>query len=180
MSQPHEIIEFWFGKPDDPDYGNPRQVRFTQNTEFDKELKSRFILDYQEAAAGKLDNWKALSLSCLALIILLDQFPRNMFRNRPQAFATDSQALDVAKYAVACGFDRDLLPLQRWFIYLPFEHSENLEDRYQSIKLFSTVKDDPESDKLRRSSHWILTLLPYLSPLTSHLSSLFNASCTTA
>lgn len=146
MSKPQEIIEFWFGKQNEPDYGKPRQVWFTKNSGFDEEVRSRFILDYQEAAAGKLDNWKNSPLSCLALIILLDQFPRNMFRDSPQAFATDSQALDVAKYAVACGFDRELLPLQRWFIYLPFEHSENLEDQHQSIKLFSTLKDDPESD----------------------------------
>lgn len=146
MSQPQEIIEFWFGKVDEPEYGKPRQVWFTKNSGFDSEVRSRFMADYQEAASGKLERWKDSALSCLALIIVLDQFPRNMFRDRPEAFATDAQALDVAKYAVACGFDRDLLPLQRWFLYLPFEHSENLEDQYQSINLFSTLKDDPQSD----------------------------------
>ncbi|HBE16808.1 MAG TPA: DUF924 domain-containing protein [Cyanobacteria bacterium UBA11149] len=145
MSQQQEIIEFWFGKVDEPEYGKPRQVWFTKNPEFDEEVRSRFMTDYQEAASGKLERWKDSALSCLALIIVLDQFPRNMFRDRPEAFATDSHALDVGKHAVACGFDRDLLPLQRWFIYLPFEHSENLEDQYQSVNLFSTLQDDPQS-----------------------------------
>jgi uncharacterized protein (DUF924 family) len=100
---------------------------------------------YRQAAEGKLNHWQEQPLSCLALIILLDQFPRNIFRDRPQAFATDAQALEFAQYAVDRGFDRQLLPVQRWFIYLPLEHSENLEHQQQAVKLFSTLKDDPDS-----------------------------------
>lgn len=139
-----EILEFWFGKPDEADYGKPRKVWFTKKPEFDQEVRSRFLETYRQAAAGELDDWKAEPLSCLALIILLDQFPRNMFRGQPEAFATDPQALAYAKYAVERGFDKQLLPIQRQFVYLPFEHSENLADQHQCLELVSTLKDYPD------------------------------------
>ena len=144
MLNAKEILEFWFGKPDEPDYGKPRKVWFSKDLEFDQEVRSRFLSDYQLAATGQLDDWKTSPSGCLALIILLDQFPRNMFRGQPQAFATDSQALAYAKYAVGRGFDKQLLPIQRQFIYLPFEHSENLADQYQCVELFSTLKNYPD------------------------------------
>jgi uncharacterized protein (DUF924 family) len=144
MSRVNQILEFWFGQPDDADYGKQRKVWFTKNLDFDQEVRSRFLSDYQKAAAGELDDWKNSPLSCLALIILLDQFPRNIFRGQPQAFATDSQALAVAKYAIEQGWDQELLPIQRLFIYIPFEHSENLSDQHQCVELFSTLKDYPE------------------------------------
>ena len=144
MSQVQEILEFWFGKPNDLDYGKSRKVWFIKNPEFDREVRSRFLPVYQQAVAGELDDWKASPQGCLALIILLDQFPRNMFRGQPQAFATDPQALAYAKHAVTNSFDRELLPIQRQFIYLPFEHSENPIDQHQCIKLFSTLQEYPE------------------------------------
>lgn len=144
MSQANEILDFWFGKPDEADYGKPRKVWFIKNPAFDEEVRSRFLNDYQQAAAGQLDAWKASPEGCLALIILLDQFPRNMFRGQPQAFATDPQALAYAQYTVERGFDKELLPIQRSFVYLPFEHAENLEHQRQCVELFSTLKDHPE------------------------------------
>ena len=144
MSQANQILDFWFGKPDEADYGKSRKVWFTKKPEFDQEVRSRFVIDYQQAAAGHLDDWKASPLGCLALIILLDQFPRNMFRGQPQAFATDPQSLAYAHHTVTQGFDKELLPIQRCFVYLPFEHSENLAHQRQAIELFSTLKDYPE------------------------------------
>ena len=144
MSKFQGILDFWFGKPDEEEYGKPRKVWFIKNPDFDKEVRSRFLSDYQKAAAGELDDWKNSPLSCLALILLLDQFSRNMFRGQSQAFATDSQALAAAKHAVERGFDKELLPIQRWFIYMPFEHSENLNDQHQCVELFSKLKDYPE------------------------------------
>jgi uncharacterized protein (DUF924 family) len=144
MPQANEILDFWFGKPDEADYGKRRKVWFTKNPEFDQEVRSRFLKHYQQAAAGELNDWKESAHGCLALIILLDQFSRNMFRGQPQAFATDPQALYYAKYAVAQGFDKQLLPLQRCFVYLPFEHSENLADQEQCVDLFASLKDYPE------------------------------------
>ncbi len=145
MSQANKILDFWFGSPEQASYSKPRQAWFVKRPEFDLEVRSRFISDYEQAAAGMLDEWKNSPLSCLALILLLDQFPRNMFRNTAQAFATDWQALSAAEYALAQGYDRHLLPVQRWFIYCPFEHSENLEDQNRSVALFEQLSDDPDS-----------------------------------
>ncbi len=145
MSQAKPILEFWFGHPDEPGYGKPKAFWFSKKPDFDQELASRFHQDYQKAAAGHLDDWVDLPKTCLALILLLDQFPRNMFRGTPQAFATDWEALSAAHHAVAQGYDREFLPVQRWFIYLPFEHSENLEHQRRCIKLFQQLSHDPES-----------------------------------
>lgn len=144
MSKFDEILDFWFGSPDDACYGKQRSFWFTKKPKFDQKLKSRFLSDYEQAAAGQLDGWKQSPHSCLALILLLDQFPRNMFRGTAQAFATDEQALSVAQHAVANNFDRELLTVERWFVYLPFEHSENLEHQHQCVELFRQLCD-PES-----------------------------------
>ena len=141
------ILHFWFGKPEDADYGEPRQFWFVKNFNVDVQIKSRFESTYQAAARGKLNHWRSSALSCLALIIVLDQFPRNMYRGQPQAFATDNRALKIAQFAVEQEYDQQLLPVQRWFVYLPFEHSENLADQETAMKLFSTLKDDPNSQR---------------------------------
>lgn len=145
MSQAKAILEFWFGHPDESGYGKLRDFWFKATPDFDWELTSRFLEAYQKAAAGLLNEWVDSPESCLALILLLDQFPRNMFRGTPQAYSTDWEALSVAQQAVAKGYDREFLPVQRWFIYLPFEHSENLEDQRRCIKLFEQLSHDRES-----------------------------------
>ncbi|MBW4616156.1 MAG: DUF924 domain-containing protein [Desmonostoc vinosum HA7617-LM4] len=145
MSQVKSILEFWFGQPDEPGYSKPRQFWFNPQPNFDEELRTRFLQDYQKAASGYLDEWIDLPETCLALILLLDQFPRNMFRGTPEAFATDWEALSAAQHAVKKGYDQELLPVQRWFVYLPFEHSENLDHQRQSVKLFQQLNDDPDS-----------------------------------
>lgn len=145
MASIEAILDFWFGKPGDGDYGTPRSAWFVKDAAFDEEIRSRFLDSYESAATGELDGWKETPLGSLALILLLDQFPRNLFRNRPKAFATDADARSVAEGAIAQNFDQTLLPVQRWFIYLPFEHSENLEDQNRCVELFSQLKDDPHS-----------------------------------
>lgn len=135
-SQVQAILKFWFGdSPQESSYEQRRQLWFRKRPEFDAEIRQRFADVYEQAATGALDAWQQAPLSCLALIIVLDQFPRNMFRDTPQAFATDAKALDVAQRAVAQGFDQQLRPLQRIFLYLPFEHSENLAHQHQSVEL---------------------------------------------
>ncbi|MBD2603000.1 DUF924 domain-containing protein [Scytonema hofmannii FACHB-248] len=145
MSQAKPILEFWFGHPDEPSYGKPRKTWFNKTPEFDEELRTRFGTDYQKAAGGHLDDWIDLPETCLALILLLDQFPRSIFRDTPEAFATDWEALSAAQQAIALGYDRHFLPVQRWFVYLPFEHSENLHHQHQSVKLFEQLSHDPDS-----------------------------------
>lgn len=145
MLRVDEILNFWFGRPDEANYGKQRSFWFRKNTEEDQKIQSQFLQDYEQAIVSQLDYWKNSPRSCLALILLLDQFPRNMFRGTERAFAADPQALSVAQHAVANRFDKELLTVQRWFIYLPFEHSENLADQHQSVELFATLKDDPAS-----------------------------------
>ncbi|MBR8834186.1 MAG: DUF924 domain-containing protein [Stigonema ocellatum SAG 48.90 = DSM 106950] len=145
MLQAKEILDFWFDRPEEPGYGKPRAFWFTKKPEFDEQIRALFLPHYQKAAAGYLDDWIEFPETCLALILLLDQFPRNMFRGTPEAFATDWEALSAAQHAVAQGYDRKLLPVQRWFIYLPFEHSENLEHQRKAVQLFRQLSNHPDS-----------------------------------
>jgi uncharacterized protein (DUF924 family) len=137
-----EIIDFWFGTPADSFYGQPRPEWFGKDPAFDERLRSRFLDTYRRAAQGQLDSWQASPRGCLALILALDQFPRNLFRQQPQAFATGESALAIAQLALDSQFDRELLPVQRWFIYLPFEHSEDLDRQRQSLQLFESLGED--------------------------------------
>jgi uncharacterized protein (DUF924 family) len=146
MPRIKEILTFWFGEADDPLFGKPRKEWFTINPEFDERTRWHFLWDYELAATGHLDTWQESPQSCLALIILLDQFPRNMFRGTPQAFATDARGLALAQNAIEHKFDQKLLPVQKWFIYLPFEHSENLEHQDQNVALFQQLNDDSDSE----------------------------------
>ncbi len=133
MERVDEILNFWFGDGSDPEH---ERRWFAQDAAFDQSCKTGFLADHERAAAGELDSWKDSASGALALILLLDQFPRNMFRGAPRAFATDPKALLMAKDAVARGFDLALPPARRPFIYLPFQHSENLDDQRESARLF--------------------------------------------
>ncbi|NJK74674.1 MAG: DUF924 domain-containing protein [Richelia sp. CSU_2_1] len=140
-----EILDFWFDKADSPEFGKSQKKWFEKNLDFDSEVRSRFLSQYELAVSGQLDAWQDSAQECLALIIILDQFSRNMFRGTPQAFAADDRALIAAEKAVKNQFDRELLPVQRWFIYLPFEHSENLAHQQKSVELFSQLGSDSDS-----------------------------------
>lgn len=136
---PTDILDFWFGKPDSDEYGRPRKCWFEKNPAFDEEIRRRFLPLLEAAAAGQRDDWASQPESLLALIVLLDQFPRNLFRDTPRAFATDGMALALAQQAVAEGFDVRLRPLQKVFVYLPFEHSEEIAMQDRSVALFTTL-----------------------------------------
>jgi uncharacterized protein (DUF924 family) len=141
MATVEEVLQFWFSTPqsEEAQYLKRRKVWFGKNPEFDQAIHSRFLTTYDQAASGELDAWQATPEGCLALILLLDQFPRNLFRGQPQSFATDPQALSLALAAIAQSFDQALAPIQRIFIYLPLEHSENLEHQRQSVALFQQL-----------------------------------------
>lgn len=147
MERVKTILNVWFGDPEDPtsDYGSQRRAWFQKSPEFDDLIRDRFLDDYTQAAAGQLDHWQDQPRSCLALILLLDQFPRNLFRQDPRSFATDAQALAVAEGAIAQGFDQVLIPVERLFIYLPLEHSENLHHQQRCVQLVQSLgRDHPE------------------------------------
>lgn len=139
------MIDFWFGPPGSSADGKKRQEWFQKDPEFDRQIQTRFLWLYQQGVDGELNSWQETPRGCLALILLFDQFPRNMFRGQPQAFATDAQALGVAQGAIAQGFDQALPPVQRQFCYFPFEHSENLAHQHQAVELFAALKDHPET-----------------------------------
>ncbi|ANV84694.1 hypothetical protein AWQ21_10030 [Picosynechococcus sp. PCC 7003] len=138
------VLNFWFGRPGEPHYGQPRKEWFTKSQAFDTVVAETLGPLHQRAIAAEFSTWCEAPQSCLALILLLDQVPRNLFRGDPQAFATDPQALALAKQAIAEKFDQDLLPVQRVFLYLPFEHSENLADQHQSLALFRQLEKNTE------------------------------------
>ena len=142
-SEVDEVLAFWFGREDEPGYGEFREVWFRKDEGFDREVKERFGPLHERAAAGELDGWLDDAGSCLALVICLDQFPRNMFRGDGRTHATDAKALETAKYAVERALDRELPPFQRMFIYMPFMHSENLEDQRRSVELFERLAEKP-------------------------------------
>jgi uncharacterized protein (DUF924 family) len=144
MAQIDEILSFWFTEPDGTT-GKNRQVWFTKDPEFDAVVRDRFLSDYHQAATGALDPWQSTASGCLALILILDQFPRNLFRGQPESFATDGKALSIAQWAIAQGFDQTLPPIQRWFVYMPFMHSEDLEIQQQSVDLFQQFEGDSET-----------------------------------
>ncbi|MEG3967313.1 DUF924 family protein [Microcoleus sp. T2B6] len=144
----NEVLDFWFGRSNSPEFGKVQKKWFEKDADFDAQVRSRFLPQYKLAASGKLDSWQDSPDNCLALIILLDQFPRNMFRGTPQAFATDNKALATAEYAVNNKFDRQLLTVQKLFVYLPFQHSENLENQQKSVELFRQLSGEPDSDSL--------------------------------
>jgi uncharacterized protein (DUF924 family) len=143
-----EVLLFWFGPA--AERGKPHKRWFVNSEAFDREVRERFLPLYEKAAAGKLAHLKDSAADCLALIVVLDQFPRNMFRGTPRAFATDSLALETARHAVACGFDRALLPVERLFVYLPFEHSEVLADQERSCDLTRALDAYPETNDVYR------------------------------
>ena len=141
MSDIEEILHFWFGPiRDEPSYFVECSQRwFAQNTDFDQEIVQRFQADYERAAQGQLVHWTETGRGGLALILVLDQFPRNMFRNDPRAFATDPLAQQIAEQMIAAGLERQLRLVERYFVYVPFMHSEQRAHQQRSVLLFQQL-----------------------------------------
>lgn len=143
QSEATALVDFWFGPPNSAERFERRTVWFKPDPEFDGELRRRFLALHQRAAAGACADWSFEAEPCLALILLLDQLPRNLYRGTAQAFATDAMARETARAALSRRFDRSLPAMWRQFIYLPFEHSERLEDQELSVALFAALAQDP-------------------------------------
>ena len=141
------ILDFWFGAPNDLDYGESRDIWWTKCPAFDASIRVSFMANYERAAAGELDDLQVTPRGTLALIIVLDQFPRNMFRGTPRMYATDAKALAMARRVLDVGYDEALIPIERLFVYLPFEHSEDLADQRRSVELCRGLADLPDSEQ---------------------------------
>ncbi len=137
------LIDFWFGPPRSPGRFQQREVWFKTDPGFDASLRERFGALRRRAAEGRCADWALEAEPCLALILLLDQLPRNLFRGSGEAFASDPLARETARAALKRGFDRSLPATWRQFIYLPFEHSEDIADQELSLKLFAAMARDP-------------------------------------
>src|ERR1700756_118656 len=138
------LLDAWFGPPGDPAREQHRAVWFKGTAEFDDALREGFLADYEAGAAGKLRSWESLPEGALALVLLLDQIPRNIFRDTPRAYAADPAARAVADRALAQGFDRLVPAVWRLFFYMPFHHSEGLADQRRSVALFDTLPRNPD------------------------------------
>jgi uncharacterized protein (DUF924 family) len=143
---PLDVLEFWFGTG--RERGKPRPQWFRKDEAFDALIRSRFGETHAAARAGQLEDWRETREGRLARVIVLDQFSRNLFRNDARAFAQDAQALDSAREAIERGDERELLPVERHFLYMPFEHSEALVDQQRSLELFGGLEAFPETRDL--------------------------------
>ncbi len=152
-SRAENILLFWFAPEPGSETGPFRSCWFIPNPEFDRLCRARFLTSCEDAAHGRLEDWRNQPRSCLALVLLLDQFPRNMFRDTARAFKTDAKARELSRHAIASGFDRELSPVMRMFFYLPLEHSENLNDQLESVRLARALAaENPDQTLVLKSA----------------------------
>jgi len=133
-----DILDFWFGPPPHAERG----VWFRKDPAFDASIRDRFGPAIEAALDGGYADWTAEPRGALARVIVLDQFTRNAFRDTPRAFAGDAAALAAATAAVDAGQDRALDGYERWFLYLPFEHSEAWPMQVRALESFTRLRDD--------------------------------------
>jgi uncharacterized protein (DUF924 family) len=134
-----EILDFWFGAPphDERDYW------FRKDDSFDARIRDRFGPTIAAACAGAFGEWCHDPDGALARVIVLDQFTRNVYRGTPAAFSGDARALATAEDAIEAGFDHSLTPYGRWFLYMPFQHSEDRTMQERSVALFTALAAEP-------------------------------------
>jgi uncharacterized protein (DUF924 family) len=129
-AEPGVVLTFWFSE-------RVRPLWFAATPDLDREIAERFLATWEQARAGALEPWEQSAAGALALVVVLDQLPLNMFRGRPESFATEAAARAVAERAIERGFDRRVAAEQRGFFYLPFMHSESLADQDRSVALYA-------------------------------------------
>lgn len=146
---PADVLEFWFGAPGSPQFGRAHDFWFTKSAETDALIRSRFAPTVEAALRGDLRHWAdGDARGALALVLLLDQFTRNIHRDSARAFAGDDAALAVARRLVADGRHLQLSPIERWFAYLPYEHSERIDDQRESLRLFGELAQEGMGEPL--------------------------------
>ncbi|MFO0750289.1 MAG: DUF924 family protein [Myxococcota bacterium] len=141
VEQAMDVVDYWL-------MAGPQRW-FRKDAAFDADFRERFLAAHEAAAAGKLSGLAATARGAMALVLLLDQLPRNGFRGSPRMFATDAQARAIAEAAIEAGFDREVPEDLRNFFYLPFMHSESLADQDKAVALCAQL-GQPETDKYAR------------------------------
>ena len=144
-----DVLDEWFLPLDDPAHGHKRELWWKSTPEFDAAIAARFGALVDRAIAGELDHWRRSPDGALALIVLCDQFPRNIHRRTPRAFAGDAKAREVARHALAHGHPGAYPNDMRLFFYMPLQHSEDLGDQDLCCSLFATL-GHPDNDKYAR------------------------------
>lgn len=137
MSRIEHVLDFWFSPENQPYW-------FATDEGFDGRVALRLGALSEQALDSQLDGWRGSPRGALALVLLLDQVPRNLHRGTAQAFAGDAVALEVAKEALDRGFETGLLEVEQLFLYLPFEHSESLEDQERCCRLYAALDQNPD------------------------------------
>jgi len=149
VDQPENVLAFWFGPPGSSAEiaGRQRPLWFGKSPENDQAVIDRFAAALTAATAGRLNHWAHTPRGRLALVIVLDQFPHHIHRDRPQAFATDPPALALSLDALATGEDRQLAPIERVFLYLPLEHAESIDMQERSVSLYEQLAQEATDDE---------------------------------
>jgi uncharacterized protein (DUF924 family) len=132
MIVPEDILKFWFSEPMSKHW-------FSATAEIDQHIRDQYEELWQQAAVGALDEWKSTPEGCLALCIVLDQFPLNMYREDGRRYSTEQMAVEVCLYAVMKSFDQQLTDTQKAFLYMPLMHSESIEHQDTSVALFDAA-----------------------------------------
>lgn len=146
MSEPYEqVLRFWLGEPGAPPLANTSKW-FTKDSAFDQEIRDRFGAELEAARRGEREHWRTSPRGALAYVILLDQFSRNIWRDQPEAFAADEQALAASLEAQERGLDRQLTPIERAFLYMPMMHAEDRALQARSVAAFQDLATDAPED----------------------------------
>jgi uncharacterized protein (DUF924 family) len=143
-----DVLDFWFSESMSGHW-------FQSTPEIDQAIRDQFEETWLKAAAGELDDWMDSASGCLAMVIILDQFPLNMYRQDGRRYATEQKAVQITRYAIERGFDKELPQAQRAFLFMPLMHSEDIADQNLSLEVFA-IPGLEESLKFARHHHLIV------------------------
>lgn len=143
-TKPEDILNFWFGVLSSPDEYPRDRTDFwmAASPEFGRQMQQRFEKDVRLASAGELNQWRSFPRGRLALILLLDQFPRHLYRNKPQSFANDAMAKGLVLEGIQMGDDKQLFPIERAFFYLPLQHAEDMNSQNLSVNMYHQLVNE--------------------------------------
>jgi uncharacterized protein (DUF924 family) len=143
IAEPSEVVTFWFGADDDEPLARQEQW-WASGEDFDATIKRRFAPTLRAADGGQLQEWRDEPTSLLALVLVFDQFSRNIFRGSARAFAWDERSLALTDRAMETGMDQQLSLVKRWFLYLPLMHTESIERQRQSVEVFDSLRQEAD------------------------------------
>ncbi|GGD56106.1 DUF924 family protein [Lacimicrobium alkaliphilum] len=155
------ILDFWFGDIRDELAAREKQkMWYASSGQTDDVIRQQFAATLQRADKGELDHWAETARGCLALILLFDQFSRNVYRGKPEAFAFDDKALTLCYEGITCGYDKHLTLVERLFFYHPLEHAEEIQAQQQSVAMFAQLMeaypDDPQHQAAQNAYKYAL------------------------